>query len=273
MRTYSDKETRDYYNSYSDVYALIWSQQMHTGYFKYAVTLDEACADMNRHLANLCDIKKDASILSVGCGRGGTDRFLANQFGVSVTGIDISERQLEEAIRNAKINGLEAVLKYKHGSMTALPVADASFDYIWVQEALFHCHSKDTALREFYRVLKSGGRIIIEDTILLNLSARAEVMSAFGQRVHINYLNTPEEYENIFRNTGFYLVKKEDLTDHLIQTYRAIADYIALHREKLKQKIDRKYWPTLENDNARARTLKLAEEHKLGCVAMIFVKD
>ncbi|KKW42797.1 MAG: Demethylrebeccamycin-D-glucose O-methyltransferase [Candidatus Magasanikbacteria bacterium GW2011_GWA2_56_11] len=273
MSAFTDAQTRDYYESYSDVYALIWSQQMHTGYFDRPKNLETACADMNHYLAAVAEITAGSSVLNVGCGRGGTDRFLARQFDASVTGIDISQRQLEEASREAKQAGLDKAIRYEYGLMTALPAADASFDYVWVQEALFHCHDKNQAVREFHRVLKPGGRAIIEDTVLLHPAAKAEVMAAFGERVFINSLSTSAEYEEAFLAAGFRLVTKNDLTDHLASTYRAIADYIAANIQELKQKIDQKYWPTLENDGGRERTLKLVEEDKLGCVCLVFEKS
>lgn len=273
MPNFSDKETQQYYDSYSDVYAVIWNEQMHTGYFNEPKELSQAVTDMNAYLAEEAGMRQGATIVSVGCGRGGADRFFARELGATVIGIDISERQIEEATKRAVAENLGKQITYHVGSMTELPVADGAAGVVWVQEALFHCHDKDAAVREFLRVLKPGGIVVVEDTVLLDPAALAEVMAAFGARVYINNIFSPDDYRALFRKVGFSVKKSLDLTSHLAETYRVIAAYIAEHRDVLKTKIPEQYWPTLENDTNRARTLRLVEEKKLGCAALVFEKS
>src|SRR3989338_5841987 len=102
MPAFTDQETSDYYNSYGDVYAAIWGEQMHTGYFDVDKPLDQACRDMNVFLADGAGVAPGMTVLSVGCGRGGSDRFLASAKGVRVIGIDVSAKQLDEARRAAE---------------------------------------------------------------------------------------------------------------------------------------------------------------------------
>lgn len=269
MANFTDAETSNYYDSYSDVYALIWGQQMHTGYFDTTEkTLVQACEDMNVHLAQTAHITPGTTILNIGCGRGGTDCFLVEKYNVNAIGLDISTRQLEEAKVQAHEKGLDTKIKYIQGSMTDLPVADASVDYVWIQESLFHCHKKEAAIKEFYRVLKPGGIVILEDTVLLENSARPEVMAVFGERVHINEILTPDDYQTMFTHHQFKISHYEDLTDHLERTYRATAEYINEHQEEIKQKIGEQHWQTIYRNPNRERTLALVSEKKLGCIAL-----
>ncbi|MSU75239.1 MAG: methyltransferase domain-containing protein [Candidatus Magasanikbacteria bacterium] len=272
MAQFTDIITQEYYDSFSDVYASVWSSQMHTGYFGKKKSLEKACADMNVFLATKAKLKRGCKVLSVGCGRGGGDRFLAKKLGATVIGLDLSVRQLEEALAAAREAGLEKQVTYLCGSMTTLPLIDGSVDCVWVQEALFHCHDKLKAAQEFSRVLKPGGVVVLEDSVLNYPGAKKEVMAIFGNRVHINDISTPSDYEHLFKQAGLKLTASKDLTSHLLTTYEVILDYIRKNREKIRGKIDKKYWAALDNDFDRPKTTRLVAEKKLGCIAMFFRK-
>lgn len=271
MTKFQNVHTENYYDSFSDVYAAIWSNQMHTGYFDREKSLDRACEDMNFYLAKEAGIKPNSVVLNIGCGRGGADRFLIKNFDCKVIGIDISQKQLDEAVMAAQEEGMQDAVKYMKSFMTELTVDDDSIDCIWVQESLFHCHEKDKAISEFYRVLKSGGTVVLEDTVLMDPKAKKEVMDAFGKRVKINDIFTPNDYEKLFGEKGFKLAKKEDMTKHLEKTYVEIAKFVSENQDKLKKKIDEKNWSSLDN-SGREQTLKYVRDGKLGCVAMYFTK-
>jgi ubiquinone/menaquinone biosynthesis C-methylase UbiE len=49
------------------------------------------------------------------------------------------------------------------GSMTALPVADSTFDVVYATESLEHAVEIDQAVNEMCRVLKPGGMLAIID--------------------------------------------------------------------------------------------------------------
>ena len=49
-----------------------------------------------------------------------------------------------------------------HASMTDLPIADASIDFIWCRHALEHSPYPLFTLFEFHRVLKPNGQVFIE---------------------------------------------------------------------------------------------------------------
>ncbi|MBP9748880.1 methyltransferase domain-containing protein [Patescibacteria group bacterium] len=95
-------------------------------------------------------------VLDVGCGDGWvTKEFVAR--GAQVTGVDFSERALSFArllVPNAS---------FFHNDGTALPFADASFDYIFFLEVLEHIPPAEiqTVLAELRRVLAPQGELIL----------------------------------------------------------------------------------------------------------------
>lgn len=272
MAKFSDAHTKEYYESFSDVYAAFGSHQIHAGFFDREKTLEQASEDMNAFLAELADLPAGASVLDVGCGRGGTDRFLMRERSARVVGIDLSARQLTEAKKSADDEGLAEHLTYLEASMTAIPLEGESMDCVWLQEALMHCHDKAQAVREFSRVLKPSGVVVLQEKILGRPQARAEVMEVYGQRLKLNELYTAEQYRRMFHEHDFSLGRNEDLSSHLLCTYSAILEHLRSHRENVRGMVAKKYWPSLDRDFDLSKTLRLVEEGKLGCVAMVFTK-
>src|SRR5574341_411048 len=243
--TFSEPDTQAYYDSFGRVYEDIWSPQIHTGFFDKDKSLEVACQDMNDYLAHKAGIQKGKNLLNAGCGRGGTDRFLAFKYKMNVTGIDISIKQLNEA----KIRAGRLDVAYMQASMTYIPSVNSAYDYVWAQQSLFHCHDKEKVLREFFRILRPGGFVIIEDTVLLNVDSRTEVLESFGRRLKLTDVNTVGEYINLFKKSGFEVKDVEDLSFHLGKTYRKVIDNV--HKD-----INLDF----------SKTYQLVQEGKLGCI-------
>ncbi|MFA5876822.1 MAG: methyltransferase domain-containing protein [Candidatus Paceibacterota bacterium] len=272
MEAFDESQTEAYYDSFSDVYEAVWNQQIHTGLFDIDKTLAQAVQDMNLFLAHEAGLAPNTKVLAVGSGRGGTDRMLAKGQGAKVVGLDISKKQVGVAKQRAKEAGLENRISYTHGSMTAIPLKGGQFDYVWAQESFFHCHNKPKAVSEFSRVIKPGGLVVIEDTLLLNPDARQEVLNTFGRRVKINNIGTPKEYTELFAEENFDLEKSIDLSADLLKTYEAIIAFITENKKKLREMLPQKYHAMLEVNFGFDESLKLTREKKLGCYAFFFRK-
>jgi ubiquinone/menaquinone biosynthesis C-methylase UbiE len=98
-----------------------------------------------------------ASILDAGCGTGGLIRRLAPLHpGWSWTGLDASPLACGFA-RTRVPAGVTVV----EAGVERLPFADASFDAVVSADVLYHVDDDVAALREFRRVLRPGGCVVI----------------------------------------------------------------------------------------------------------------
>jgi SAM-dependent methyltransferase len=107
-----------------------------------------------RLIAHFYPERRDLCILDAGCGTGGALTYLA-PFG-TVTGIDLSAVALGFCRRRG-------LCRLGQATVTSLPCASSSFDLVTSFDVLYHAGVGDyyAALREFYRVLKPGGRLFL----------------------------------------------------------------------------------------------------------------
>lgn len=103
-------------------------------------------------------LPKRGRILEVGCGSGGL-LGAALVGGLDICGVDIALRWLVVARKRLMDQGLPAPLL--GASASALPWADGTFDVVVADSVVEHIEEPAMALREWARVLRPGGRLIL----------------------------------------------------------------------------------------------------------------
>ncbi|KAJ3466107.1 hypothetical protein MRS44_006765 [Fusarium solani] len=149
--------TRQYYNLATDLYEYGWSQSFHFCRFAYGETFHRAIARHEHYLAHSMGIKPGMKVLDVGCGVGGPAREIVKFTGAHVTGLNITEYQVERARVYADKEGLSHKLKFVQGDFMKIPFPDNSFDAVYAIEATVHAPSLKDVYSEILRVLKPGG--------------------------------------------------------------------------------------------------------------------
>ena len=97
-------------------------------------------------------------VLDAGCGTGGLIRRLAaKRNNLTWTGLDVEPLAVTMARERTAGSGAEI----REGSVTALPWFDGYFDAVVSADVLYHLEHDTAALREFFRVLKPGGLVVI----------------------------------------------------------------------------------------------------------------
>lgn len=102
-----------------------------------------------------------ATILDVGCGIGGTSRYLATKLPeASVTGITLSPSQVRRATELAQDRAIDNV-KFTVMDALHMDFPDNSFDLVWACESGEHMPDKGAYVNEMIRVLKPGGTLVV----------------------------------------------------------------------------------------------------------------
>ncbi len=112
-------------------------------------------------------VQKNESILDIGCGTGEAARYAAKLSGAngSVYGVDCEAKLLLKA---QKLDPQSSV-KWLETELSNLPFVDEEFDAVIGSQIYQFLFNRDLALRECHRVLKPGGRMV------LNIFSRQEL--------------------------------------------------------------------------------------------------
>ncbi len=103
-------------------------------------------------LLGLLNLEAGQSLLDLG---GGTGRVAQSFAGVRVVVCDLSAGML----RQARHKGLVAC----RGRAESLPFGDGTFDRVLAVDSLHHFQDQSLAAREAVRVLRPGGRLVLEE--------------------------------------------------------------------------------------------------------------
>jgi len=220
----------DYYDqSYWD-YRTSWLNSknlaIHYGYWSDSTqSHSDSLLEMNEVLAGQLDLKPGDHVLDAGCGIGGSSIWLAENFGVKVTGITISPTQVEQANKNAKKRGVDHLVKFQLEDYTKTSFDDESFDHVWGLESICYALKKSDFVKEAYRVLKKGGGFAVAD----GFANKHEVTEKEWRHV-LKVLNgwampnmsMPIEFEGFMRESGFSDVYYRDITENTLPSSKRL---------------------------------------------------
>ncbi|MCB1686838.1 MAG: methyltransferase domain-containing protein [Halioglobus sp.] len=212
-------ELKEYYSG---------SDYLNFGYFEEDTkSQKEACENMMDQLLS-CIPDKSGTILDVACGKGATTAYLLRYYPPeAVTGINISDRQLEIARQNAP------GVKFLNMSAMDMSFPEESFDNMICVEAIFHFVTRTEFLKSVLRMLKPGGSIVFSDMLMTWDGEERR-----PRRTTENFIPDLDSYRSALESIGFSTVTVEDITEQSWRRhYRHATGYF--HEQFLAGKITR----------------------------------
>ncbi len=114
------------------------------------------------------ELSVDDHTLDIGCGIGGTSRFVASRFGCRVTGIDLTPEFVTTGQSLCDWVGLSGQVELHQGDATGMPFADESFDAAFMLHVGMNIADKAGLFAEVYRLIKPGAVFGIYDVMQIS---------------------------------------------------------------------------------------------------------
>lgn len=190
----------------------------------------------------IADSAKPLTVLDVACGTGDFTIEIARKAaeGSSIIGIDLSEGMMKVGREKLKAAGIDATLEY--GDCEALTYPGSSFDRVSVGFGVRNFEHLEIGLKEMYRVLKPGGKLVIlELSVPSNPVIRwcyklyfLKILPAIGGWVSGNrgaykylpasvlHFPTPDKFIPMLKETGFGDVRHKAFTLGICRMYVGI---------------------------------------------------
>ncbi|KAK3032115.1 hypothetical protein RJ639_037419 [Escallonia herrerae] len=177
--------------------------------------------DTTKEFVSKLALKPGQKVLDVGCGIGGGDFYMAENFDVDVVGIDLSVNMISFALERAI--GLKCSVEFEVADCTTITYPDNTFDVIYSRDTILHIQDKPALFKSFYKWLKPGGKVLISDYCRRAGSPSEEFAEYIKQRGYD--LHDVESYGELvllvnvlkmLRNAGFDKVIAEDRTEQVL---------------------------------------------------------
>ncbi|HTZ12190.1 MAG TPA: class I SAM-dependent methyltransferase [Mycobacterium sp.] len=201
-RGFNDAVTR-FWGFAAPAYNLPFLQQ-----WVYRPAHDEVVAQLRAH--------SSARIADIACGTGIlADRIERELHPAQVYGVDMSEGMLGQA------HARSANVQWMRGPAEQLPFDDGALDAV-VTTSAFHFFDQTAALREFHRVLSSGGLAAVSTLSARQLLPQGPATSRWKPAHH----PSAAEMQRLFEDAGFTIAEQHRVRRPLLT--RAISDLITV---------------------------------------------
>ncbi len=158
--------------------------------------------EATRDLAFLADLRKNMTVLDLGCGVGGPARTLAAEYGCLVTGIDLVEEYCQTAEMLTEMVNLSDSVKFRQGNILDMPFENSSYDVVWSQHITMNIEDKDKLFKEVYRVLKPEGFFVLYEICKGSISPIFFPVPWAGDQA-ISFLEDTTTFRRMLEKNGF----------------------------------------------------------------------
>jgi tocopherol O-methyltransferase len=216
-----------HYDELDDVYRQVWSDHAHHGLWRTGrESVTEAVEALVDLVADAAGVGPASRVVDVGSGYGATGRRLARERSCDVVSFTISPRQYEYA-RAADAGDPRLRHELRDWLHNGLP--DGDRDAAIAVESIGHMDTT-AALREVFRVLVPGGRLVIADLVAGDDVPRWQVgplLRRMERESHLRRLPTAAGLRARLAAAGFEVTEVRDLTTGVRRTWpRAVLRFV-----------------------------------------------
>eukprot|EP00871_Galdieria_phlegrea_P004717 jgi/Galph1/5246/GphlegSOOS_G3823.1 len=260
----------NFYDARSALWETLWGEHMHHGFYgvdgKEKKERIQAQEDMIEQLWSFAELDNclirtneynDATsvngvhILDIGCGIGGSARYLAKKDKrIRITGITLSSSQVERGKKLNEEQNLQSQIQLLIADAHHLPFPDNCFDIIWSLESGEHMADKYLFLSECSRVLKPNGKLAMlvwchrKCPPPLDDEERVILYSIY-EAYRLPYVCSIEELANVLYQTDMTDITKDDWSSSVFPFWMEVLQ-TAFSIEAISQ-LCRSDWDTIRS--------------------------
>ncbi len=203
-------------------------------------------------------------VLDIGCGIGGTSRFVASRFGCRVTGIDLTPEFIETGTALCKWVGLDNLVELHHGNALDMPFTEGSFDAAIMLHVGMNIADKAGLFSEVYRLLRPGAVFGVYD-VMKTGNDELKYPVPWSSVPDTSALATQAQYVAALQQAGFDVIEVHNRREFA-------ADFFAETRERMAAAGQTP--PPLGvhiamGENAPAKITNMVENIAAGCCAPV----
>ena len=176
-------------------------------------------------VAALANLNASDRVLDVGCGLGGTARYLAEQFKCNVAGIDLTQEYISIGKKLTELVGLSERVELRQGSALEIPHADERFDIVWTEHVQMNIADKHRFYSEIARVLKPGGRLLFND-IFRGPGNPPFYPTPWAEAASMSTLATEAEARSIIEQAGLIIDQWRVTVEESIEWFKKMSAQI-----------------------------------------------
>ncbi|KAJ5972717.1 uncharacterized protein N7479_002635 [Penicillium vulpinum] len=225
----SNPQLQSYYHSLESRigYRLVLGGTRHFGYYEHDTwwpfPFSRALRAMEDKLATLLNLAPGARVLDAGCGVAHVAIHLASKHGLRVQGIDIVDHHIVKSRRNIARHHLSkdqvTVRKMDYHHLESF--TDGSFDGVYTMETFVHATDPQGVLRNFFRVLRPGGRLALFEYDHELVKNPEESMKISMKKINefaampTNSVSQPGVFRQMLEDAGFTDIVVRDYSSNI----------------------------------------------------------
>ena len=171
--------------------------------------------------------------LDIGCGLGGTSRYLAQLHDCKMTGLDLNDAYIKAAVLLNQCLPKQPNCQFVVGNSLTLPFEDERFDFVVSQHATMNITAKSELLNGLHRVLKLGACVLLHEVMLQDDITADQVTypTPWASTNTHSHLCTWKAFETLAKAAGFSVMRFEDTTSAALDWIHQ-ARTVGQHRPK-----------------------------------------
>jgi tocopherol O-methyltransferase len=223
-----EKSMQYYEDNYKD-YIQGWSKDhIHYGFwFDDTKTHQESLLNHTKEVFKHLNIQPGDRVLDAGCGSGGSSRYIVEHYGVETVGIMLSPALLQAANELSKNTPNNNLLTFFQKDYTDSGFEDESFHRIFSIESVCQEPNKEKFISEAYRLLKTGGRLVVADFYLLRKDLNDKEYRSYREWCNgwfIPDLALRDDFGKMLEIQGFSNIEYHDKTSLLRKSAQMMYD-------------------------------------------------